>query len=119
MNKCIFIGNLTKDPEIRQAPNGDIVGNFTIAVNRDYTKDGVREADFIRITVWRGLADACGKCLVKGSKVAVSGRLTNYTYEDKEGVKRSGTEIVAADVEFLPSLGSQDVRTEHDNVLPF
>lgn len=102
MNKVFLIGNLTRDPEQTETPNGIAVCRFSIAVSRDFTNsDGERETDFFNIVVWRGRAESCGKYLKKGNKVAVFGSLQNRSYEDKDGVKRSVTDIVASEVEFL------------------
>ncbi len=102
MNKCILIGNLTRDPELTETPSGIAVCKFSIAVNRSYANaNGEREADFINIVTWRGLAENCGKYLFKGDKVAVSGSIQTRTYEDRNGDTRYVTEIVADNVEFL------------------
>ena len=102
MNKVILIGNLTRDPELTETPSGVAVCRFAIAVSRDYANaDGTRETDFFNITVWRGRAETCGKYLKKGNKVAVIGSLQTRSYEDKDGVKRNVTDIVANEVEFL------------------
>ena len=132
MNKVILVGNLTRDPELSETPNGVAVCRFSIAVSRDYANaDGNRETDFFNITVWRGRAENCGKYLKKGSKVAVVGSLQNRTYEDKEGTTRYVTDIVANEVEFLsPRNSNGDNETEvkssrpqlevlDDNQLPF
>ena len=104
MNKVMLIGNLTRDPELRTTSSGTSVCTFSIAVNRNFTNTaGEREADFINITVWRGLAENCAKYLTKGRKVAVAGSLQSRTYDDKEGNKRYALEVVADDVEFLSS----------------
>ncbi len=109
MNKVFLIGNLTRDPELAETSSGIAVCRFAIAVNRNYSSsDGTREVDFFNITVWRGQAENCGKYLKKGSKVAVVASLQNRTYEDKDGVKRSVTDIVASEVEFLSSRGSNE-----------
>ena len=106
MNKCIFIGNLTRDPEIQTTNSGLSVCRFSIAVNRtSRNANGERETDFINIVTWRGLADNCGKYLSKGSKVCVVGSLQNRSYEDKDGNKRYTTDIIAEDVEFISSRG--------------
>ena len=108
MNKVILIGNLTRDPELSETPSGVAVCRFSIAVSRDYANsDGTRETDFFNITVWRGRAENCGKYLKKGNKVAVFGSLQNRSYEDKDGNKRSVTDIVANDVEFLTPKNAQ------------
>lgn len=132
MNKVILVGNLTRDPEASQTPNGIAICKFSIAVNRDYTgADGTRETDFFNITVWRGQAENCGKYLKKGSKVGIVGSLQNRSYEDNEGVKRTITEIVANEVEFLsPKTTEQETVVSakrerpalvqvDDNQLPF
>lgn len=107
MNKCIFIGNLTRDPEIATTVNGVNRCTFAIAVNRRYTNSsGEREADFINVIAWRGLGDNCGKYLKKGSKIAIVGEMQTRSYDDKDGNRRYATEIVADDVEFLSSASS-------------
>ena len=133
MNKVWLIGNLTKDPELTETPNGVAVCKFSIAVSRDYSNsDGTRETDFFNITVWRGRAESCGRYLKKGSKVSVVGSLQNRSYEDKDGNKRTLTDVIANEVEFLTpknASGEEDaapVRRERpvleaidDNQLPF
>ena len=133
MNKVWLIGNLTKDPELSETPNGLAVCKFSIAVSRDYSNsEGTRETDFFNITVWRGRAESCGKYLRKGSKVSVVGSLQTRSYEDKDGNKRSVTDVVASEVEFLTPKNAQGdeeiapVRRERpvlealsDNELPF
>lgn len=108
MNKVILIGNLTRDPELAETPSGIAVCKFGIAVSRDFTNaDGERETDFFNITVWRGKAENCGKYLKKGNKVGIVGRLQNRSYEDKDGVKRTVTDVIADEVEFLTPKQSQ------------
>ncbi len=108
MNKVILIGNLTRDPELTETPSGVAVCRFAIAVSRDYANaDGTRETDFFNITVWRGRAENCGRYLKKGNKVAVIGSLQNRSYEDKDGVKRTVTDVVANEVEFLTPKNAQ------------
>ncbi|MBQ9514262.1 MAG: single-stranded DNA-binding protein [Clostridia bacterium] len=108
MNKVILIGNLTRDPELSETPSGVAVCRFSIAVSRDYANsEGNRETDFFNITVWRGRAENCGKYLKKGNKVAVVGSLQTRSYEDKDGIKRNVTDIVANEVEFLTPKNAQ------------
>ena len=117
MNKVFLIGNLTRDPELTETPNGTAVCRFSIAVSRDYAgADGNRETDFFNITVWRGRAENCGKYLKKGTKVAVVGSLQTRSYEDKDGIKRNVTDIVASDVEFLTPKSSQSDDEEVSTV---
>lgn len=109
MNKVYLIGNLTRDPELSETGSGIKVCRFSIAVNRSYSSsDGERMTDFFNITVWRNQAENCGRYLRKGSKVAVVGSLQNRSYEDKDGVKRNVTDIVASEVEFLSTKSSAE-----------
>ncbi|MEI6100330.1 MAG: single-stranded DNA-binding protein [Eubacteriales bacterium] len=105
MNKAILVGNLTRDPEHRTTPNNLSVTTFAIAVQRRFTQ-GEQKADFFNIVTWRGLADNCAKYLQKGSKVGVVGALQTRQYDDKNGVRRYITEIVADEVEFLTAKGA-------------
>ena len=117
MNKVILVGNLTRDPELTETPSGVAVCRFSIAVTRDYAgADGNRETDFFNITVWNKQAENCGKYLKKGNKVAVVGSLQTRSYEDKDGIKRNVTDIVASDVEFLTPKSSQSDDEEVSTV---
>ena len=117
MNKVILVGNLTKDPELSETPSGVAVCKFSLAVSRDYTNaEGNRDTDFFNITVWRGRAENCGKYLKKGNKVAIVGSLQNRSYEDKDGIKRTVTDVVASEVEFLTPKSAQ--ANQDDNQLP-
>lgn len=122
MNKVFLIGNLAKDPEISQTPNGIDLCKMTLAVNRKF---GDKECDFFQVQAWRALGENCAKYLEKGKKIAVSGRIQIRTY-DKDGEKRYVTEIIAEDVEFLSQNQSNEGRTtagmkpvENDDDLPF
>lgn len=114
MNKVILVGNLTRDPELTETPNGIAVCRFAIAVTRDYANsEGNRETDFFNITVWNKQAENCGKYLKKGNKVGIVARLQNRSYEDKDGIKRYVTDIIANEVEFLtPKSAQGDLDTE-------
>ena len=101
MNKWIGIGNLTRDPELSETPNGTAVCKFTVAVNRNFTNaNGERECDFINVVASRSLAENCGRFLSKGKKVSVVGSLQTRSYESN-GEKKYVTEIMADEVEFL------------------
>lgn len=114
MNKAYLIGNITRDLELSKTTSGVSVTHFSIAVNRPFVKDdGERETDFFNVTAWRGVAENCVKFLSKGSKVAVVGSLQNRSYEDKDGNKRTVTDVIASEVEFL-SLKSADTDGEKD-----
>ncbi len=102
MNYVSMIGRLTKIPDIKQTNTGKNVCTFTLAVNRRY-KDaqGNATADFFPVQAWEKLAELCARYLDKGSKVFVSGELRNRSYEAKDGSKRTVTEIIANEIEFL------------------
>lgn len=111
MQEFICVGNLSKDPETGATPSGVSVCKFSIAINRNFTKeDGTRDVDFFNVVVWRGLAENCGKYLKKGSKVAIVGKLQNRSYEANDGAKRYVTEIIAEQVEFLTTKQSEEPK---------
>lgn len=104
MNKTILLGRLTKDPEVRYTQtNNTMVVNFTLAVNRRYTKEGEPTADFINIIAWNKTAEFVYKYFKKGQQVAVAGRLQTRNYDDKDGKKVYVTEVVAEEVYFADS----------------
>ena len=100
LNKTILIGRLTKDPELRHTQSDVPVASFTLAVDRGYKKE---EVDFINIVAWRGTAEFVSKWFTKGQLVAVSGRLQVRSYEDRDGNKRTATEVVADEAFFAES----------------
>lgn len=113
MNKVMLIGNLTKDPDVRTTAGGASVTTLSIAVNRRFKdKSGERVTDYFRVVAWNKLADICGKYLVKGSKVSVSGELQTKDYEAKDGTKRYVTEILADEVEFLTPKSDRNQSVE-------
>ena len=102
MNKVFLIGRLTQDPQTQTLDSGTTLCRFSIAVNRTYSRDGETQADFINIVAWNATAQNCGKYLVKGSQVAVSGSIQTGSYE-RDGVKRQTFDIRADQVEFFSS----------------
>lgn len=111
MNKVILIGNLTKDPELSETSSGVAFCKFGIAVNRPFANaDGDRETDFFNITTWRGQAEICAKYLAKGKKVCVIGSIQNRSYEDKDGNKRTATDIIASEIEFLSARSDDEEK---------
>lgn len=102
MNKIIVTGNLTKDPEVRETAAGEKVCNFSVAVQRNFTNEnGERGVDYLNVVAWNKLAETVMKYCKKGDKVGVAGRIQIRSWQDREGVKKYATEIVAAEVEFL------------------
>lgn len=109
VNKCLFIGNLTADPEIRTMPNGEQVANFSIALNERYkAKDGniVENVEYVRIVLYRRLAEIAAQYLHKGSQVYVEGRLKTRKWQDNNGQDRYTTEIQGDNLQMLG--GRQD-----------
>lgn len=108
MNKVVLIGRLTRDPEIRYTSNNIAATNFTLAVNRNYqNQNGVREADFINIVMWRKQAETAKKYLSKGSLIAIEGRIQTRNYDGADGKKVYVTEVLADSFEFLESKGQK------------
>lgn len=111
MNKVFIVGNLTRDPELRTTNGGIAVCSFTVAVNKRLSADAKHpEADYFRVTAWRGLGENCNKFLAKGRKVAVTGAVSVSTYEGKDGTKAT-LEVTADDVEFLSPKGEASEST--------
>lgn len=109
LNKCLFIGNLTADPEIRTMPNGEQAANFTIALNERYkAKDGnvVENVEYVRIVLYLRLAEIAGQYLHKGSQVYIVGRLKTRKWQDSNGQDRYTTEIQGDNLQMLG--GRQD-----------
>ena len=112
MNKIMIIGNLTKAPELRSTQDGTPVCGFTVAVNRQRTKNNPEPgADFFNVNAWRGLGENCAKFLDKGRKVAVTGRISLRTWE-KDGKHGASLEVLAEDVEFLSSRAEAATSTQ-------
>ncbi len=107
LNQVTLMGNLTRDPELRQTPTGQNVTSFSLALNRSY-KDSSGEwqeaTDYIDIVCWGPLAERVAQYLSKGRRCLVQGRLQSRSWE-QEGVKRSKVEVLANDVTFLDSRG--------------
>lgn len=108
LNRATIIGNLTRDPEMRQTPSGQPVSNFAVATNRTWKgADGQRQeaSEFHNVVAWGKLAEICSQYLEKGRKVYVEGRLQTRDWEGQDGVKRYRTEIVAENLIILDRKG--------------
>ncbi len=107
LNQVMLMGNLTRDPELRQIPSGQNVCSFSLALNRSY-KDQSGEwqeaTDFVDVTAWAALGERVEQYLKKGSRCLVQGRLQSRSWE-QDGQKRSKVEVLANDVTFLDSRG--------------
>jgi single-strand DNA-binding protein len=108
LNQVTLMGNLTRDPELRQTPNGQNVTSFSLALNRSY-KDSSGEwqeaTDYIDIVCWGPLAERVAQYLSKGRRCLVQGRVQSRAWE-QDGQKRSKVEVLANDVTFLDSRGA-------------
>jgi single-strand DNA-binding protein len=107
INKVILIGNLGRDPELRYTQGGSAVCNLSVATTRSYMKgegkgaEKVEETEWHKVVVWGKTAEFCNQYLAKGRQCYVEGRLQTRSYEDKDGIKRYSTDIVAETVQFL------------------
>ena len=109
LNRATVLGNLTRDPELRQTPNGQSVCSFGVATNRAWNgPDGKRQeqTEFHNVVAWGKLAEICGQYLTKGKKVYVEGRLQTRDWEGQDAVKRYRTEIVAENLIMLDRAGA-------------
>ncbi len=107
VNQVILMGNLTRDPELRQIPSGQSVCSFSLALNRSYKDQGGQwqeATDYIDVTAWGPLGERVSQYLTKGRRVLVQGRLQSRSWE-QEGQKRSKVEVLASDVTFLDGRG--------------
>ncbi len=111
LNKCMIIGNLGRDPEMRYTPSGQAVTQFTVAVNRNY-KDaqGERqeETEWFRVVAWGQQAEFSAEYLRKGAKVYIEGRLQTRQWEGQDGQKRYTTELVANTIQNLERRPRED-----------
>ena len=108
LNKAMIIGNVTRDPELRNTPSGQNVASFSVATNLVWTDQSgqqQKKTEFHNVIAWRKLAEVCSKYLHKGSKVFIEGRLQTTDWTGQEGVKRYRTEIVAENMIMLDSKG--------------
>ena len=103
-NKVQLIGNVGNDPEIKTFDGGKKVVNFTLATNESYKNDKgekVEQTEWHRISAWGNTAEIIEKFVTKGKEIAIEGKLTHRSYDDKNGEKRYITEVVASDVLLL------------------
>ena len=115
LNKCMIIGNLGRDPEMRYTPSGQAVTQFTVATNRrwrDQQDEWQEETEWFRVVVWGQQAERAAERVRKGNKVYVEGRIQTRQWEDQTGQKRYTTELIANQVTSLE-------RRERDEDAPF
>ncbi|MBI4975547.1 single-stranded DNA-binding protein [Candidatus Peregrinibacteria bacterium] len=115
VNKVILIGNLTRDPEMRQTPNGQSVTTFGVATNRQWITKGndkKSSTEFHECVAWAHLAEICAQYIKKGHLVYVEGYLKTRTWDSPEGIKKFKTEIVVQDMIIL------EKRKNNDDYVP-
>ena len=118
VNKVILIGNLTRDPEIRQTPSGQQVCTFGIATNRQWVaKDGGKHssAEFHELVAWARLADICGKYLKKGKLIYIEGYLKTRAWDTPEGVRRHKTEVIVQDMIMLEKRSEGEEEYDYES----
>ena len=119
MNKVLLIGRLTKDPELKYTPStGTAVTTITLAVENYNSKTQEKTADFIPVVLWGKQAENTAQYTLKGSQVAISGRISVRTYDAKDGTKRYVTEVVADmfnGVQFLSKNNNSNSNTSVEN----
>jgi single-strand DNA-binding protein len=117
VNKVFLVGNLRREPELRQTENNKPVCSFGLATNRSWqpfdAPEKHEETEFHRIVAWGKLAEMCHQYLRKGRKVHIEGRLHTRIYTDKDGIKREVTEIVLEDMVMLDKM-PEDVKESLD-----
>ncbi|MGM9901105.1 MAG: single-stranded DNA-binding protein [Latilactobacillus sakei] len=114
INRVVLVGRLTRDVDLRYTQSGNAVGQFNIAVNRQFTNaNGDREADFINCIIWRKSAENLSNFTHKGSQIGIDGRLQTRNYENKEGQRVYVTEVVVDNFSLLDSKASGKQSANH------
>ena len=104
LNQVVLVGRLTEDPKLNKTEKGNQVMSVNLAVNRAFkNSDGIYETDFIKCTLWNGIAENTAEYCKKGDVVGVKGRLQTNNYIDSNDVKKYGIEVKAEKVTFLSS----------------
>lgn len=109
LNKALIIGRLTRDPEMRNTPQGTTVCSFSIATNYVYKNasgERIEQVEYHNIVAWRKLAEIAGQYLKKGSRVYVEGRIQTRSWDGQDGTKKNRTEIVLDNMIMLDSKGA-------------
>lgn len=123
LNKVMVIGRLTRDPESRNIPTGQLVSSFSLATNRtwkDQSGSKQEKTEFHNVVAWGKLAEICKQYLNKGKKVFIEGRLQTRSWDDQNGQKKYKTEIIAENMQMLDNVsngpvGSNNISQKEDN----
>lgn len=119
-SKAIIIGNVVRDPETRATTSGSEVTSFSVAVNYNYVMNGEKkeQVSYIEVSAWGKPGNVIAQYAKKGTPIMVSGRLSQRTYEDKTGAKRSAVEIVMEDFNLLGSRSQESTTSSYSQVMP-
>ena len=115
MNKAILIGRLGKDPDVKYTPDGTMVTTFSLATTeqwKDKNGDKIQKTEWHNIVTWKKLAEICGNYLKKGSLCFIEGRIQTRSWEDKDGIKRYTTEIVASNMKMLDGKKAEELAAD-------
>ena len=119
-SKAIIIGNVVRDPETRATTSGSEVTSFSVAVNYNYVMNGEKkeQVSYIEVSAWGKPGNVIAQYAKKGTPIMVSGRLSQRTYEDKTGAKRSAVEIVMEDFNLLGSRSQESTTSNCSQAMP-
>jgi len=118
INKVILVGNVGRDPEVRYLDSGVAVAKFPLATSETYTNksgDRVTNTEWHNIVIWRKLAEVVEKYVQKGQQLYLEGKISNRSYDDKEGNKRYISEIVVDNMQMLGKKSDRDKDSATDN----
>ena len=119
INRVVLVGNLTRDPELRQTPSGTSVCKLRVAVNTRQKDSATGQwgdkPNYFDVTVWGNQGESCAQYLAKGRPVAIDGRLDWREWDAQDGTKRQAVEIIAENVQFL---GSREASGESSSFVP-
>lgn len=110
LNKWIGIGRLTRDPELKVMQSGKTVTRFSMAVNRPYKRGGSQEADFFNVEAWEKKGEFVHEYFRKGDPIQVIGRIEFNKYQDRDGVERIATNVIAETVDFVEGYKRDDAQ---------
>ncbi len=109
LNRATILGNVTRDPEVRQTASGQSVCSFGVATNRSWTDASGKKqeaVEFHNVVAWGKLAEICGQYITKGRKVYIEGRLQTHEWDGQDGAKRQRTEIITENMILLDRAGA-------------
>lgn len=117
LNRCVLMGRLTKDPEVRYTQSAEpvAIARFSIAVDRNYQKDDNKVTDFFEVEAWRKKAEFADKYLKKGQLICIEGSFQQQSWEDKNGNKRYSYRLVADNIYFAESKKQDSESNNPDN----